>query len=104
MRLVVRIALITISGIQTSRRTRHPHSSPSNLSCPRGVSFTFTTTITCFEYLRFPESTQVLVEHEDYIEVDGNKIHKPFVEKPLNAEDHNIYLYYPKSAGMCYSG
>ncbi|CEG43145.1 inositol hexakisphosphate and diphosphoinositol-pentakisphosphate [Plasmopara halstedii] len=39
------------------------------------------------------------VEHENYVEVNGERINKPFVEKPANAEDHNIYIYYPTSAG-----
>ncbi|CAM9169864.1 unnamed protein product [Choristocarpus tenellus] len=41
----------------------------------------------------------VIVEADDYIEVNGTTIHKPFVEKPVNAEDHNIHIYYPMSAG-----
>uniref|UniRef100_A0AAX7UZN8 Inositol hexakisphosphate and diphosphoinositol-pentakisphosphate kinase n=1 Tax=Astatotilapia calliptera TaxID=8154 RepID=A0AAX7UZN8_ASTCA len=40
-----------------------------------------------------------LVEGEDQVEVNGEVFHKPFVEKPVCAEDHNVYIYYPTSAG-----
>ena len=33
------------------------------------------------------------------MEVNGVVFNKPFVEKPVSAEDHNIYVYYPTSAG-----
>ena len=35
------------------------------------------------------------IEHDDHIEVNGVVIHKPFVEKPVDADDHNIAIYYP---------
>ncbi|XP_032379534.1 inositol hexakisphosphate and diphosphoinositol-pentakisphosphate kinase 2 isoform X4 [Etheostoma spectabile] len=40
-----------------------------------------------------------LVEAEDHVEVNGEVFLKPFVEKPVCAEDHNVYIYYPTSAG-----
>lgn len=40
-----------------------------------------------------------LVEGEDHVEVNGIMFPKPFVEKPVSAEDHNVYIYYPSSAG-----
>uniref|UniRef100_F6R3I9 Inositol hexakisphosphate and diphosphoinositol-pentakisphosphate kinase n=1 Tax=Ciona intestinalis TaxID=7719 RepID=F6R3I9_CIOIN len=38
-------------------------------------------------------------EYEDHIVVGNEVFHKPFVEKPIDAEDHNIHIYYPSSAG-----
>ena len=40
-----------------------------------------------------------LEEHDEYIIYNGKKIMKPFVEKPRNGDDHNIYIYYPMSHG-----
>ncbi|KAL7559057.1 hypothetical protein ACA910_018412 [Epithemia clementina (nom. ined.)] len=42
---------------------------------------------------------QEIQEFDDHIEINGIVINKPFVEKPVNAEDHNIAIYYPTSAG-----
>jgi len=40
-----------------------------------------------------------LVEEEDRVTVNGECFEKPFVEKPVCAEDHNVNIYFSKSEG-----
>eukprot|EP01083_Nonionella_stella_P118644 354271_1 len=40
------------------------------------------------------DASHNVVEYDDKIVVNGVTIRKPFVEKPMHAEDHNIYVYY----------
>ncbi|KAF8013011.1 hypothetical protein BT93_I1006 [Corymbia citriodora subsp. variegata] len=39
------------------------------------------------------------VEEEDFVEVHGDRFWKPFVEKPIDGDNHSIMIYYPSSAG-----
>ena len=36
---------------------------------------------------------------QDTIQIGNETIVKPFVEKPVSSEDHNIHIYYHSSAG-----
>ena len=39
-----------------------------------------------------PDVPGLFEEGEDFLKINGEKIAKPFVEKPVDAEDHNVYV------------
>ncbi|GMH30492.1 hypothetical protein Nepgr_032335 [Nepenthes gracilis] len=45
------------------------------------------------------QDVDYFVEEDDFVEVHGERFWKPFVEKPIDGDDHSIMIYYPSSAG-----
>lgn len=47
---------------------------------------------------RLPTS-RVEMRDPDCLVVDGVEVHKPFVEKPVDGEDHNVHIYFSSARG-----
>ncbi|KAK7295321.1 hypothetical protein RJT34_18227 [Clitoria ternatea] len=45
------------------------------------------------------EQLDYFIEEDDFVEVHGMRFWKPFVEKPIDGDNHSIMIYYPSSAG-----
>lgn len=44
-----------------------------------------------------------IYEYDDYLIINGERLDKPFLEKPVNAEDHEIIIYF-SSHSACGAG
>mgnify|MGYP001169713417 CR=1 FL=1 len=50
---------------------------------------------------RTSQADDVSIEDSfDSVDINGTVINKPFVEKPISAEDHRVHIYFPTTAGL----
>jgi inositol hexakisphosphate/diphosphoinositol-pentakisphosphate kinase len=47
----------------------------------------------------FKKTLTTIEEFDDFLVIEGIKFVKPFVEKPFDAENHNIHIYYNSNEG-----
>ena len=98
---------LNMQRVLKDRRRVYDFLQASGIDVPRHVfmnrdGYVSTTSTSKSDFVENHESggeESELEEYDDHIEVDGVAIHKPFVEKPVDADDHNIAIYYPTSAG-----
>jgi hypothetical protein len=46
-----------------------------------------------------PTGPAIFQEFDNYIVYNGRRLDKPVVEKPLDGDDHNIWIHYPRNKG-----
>ncbi|CAK7272827.1 inositol hexakisphosphate and diphosphoinositol-pentakisphosphate kinase [Sporothrix epigloea] len=97
------LQLLDKIGVPTPQRievTRDGGPSILTLDITRHIREIGDVTIDATDPAKYPAPQKVvLLDDEDVLSVDGKLIRKPFVEKPTSGEDHNIIIYFPRSAG-----
>ncbi|KAL1838318.1 hypothetical protein VTJ49DRAFT_2808 [Mycothermus thermophilus] len=101
LRLLDRIGVPTPQRIEVNRDGGPSVLTPDLCKYIRDVSgISFDPVDSEAEKLRSATPRRVeLLDDGDILSVDGRLMKKPFVEKPTSAEDHNIIIYFPSSAG-----
>jgi inositol hexakisphosphate/diphosphoinositol-pentakisphosphate kinase len=82
------VGVPTPPRLQTTNGSDFPQLSPEVLT--KLSSFGF----------EIPSKPSNLTQQDyDTIEIDGKALSKPFVEKPVSGEDHNVYIYHASKDG-----
>lgn len=52
-----------------------------------------------YHHYQHESDDKQIVEGDDWIQIGENRLEKPFVEKPLDSNNHDIYIYYHSNQG-----